>query len=270
MAPALLACAVAVLLPVAAIAVAPGLRAGAAAHGALVLAANGSNGTVASPANHFVALPANRSVALPANGTVAAPVNATAATNHTALAKANGTAPAKSTVLANASAAIALTSEGHQALKALLADLAAEGAFGVARARFVPPSNALTEGKMAFLPKCGEHVTKLVKMIDASYTDTHLEHMLLQECTLEEEQPGQVDTAFNSGEACRDFAGRLAAARMEELKSGSQAGYAAFCEDYYAHSHPTQEPPPTTTVKGAAAGAKVGCSLLCVLLALAL
>mmetsp|Transcript_30985 Transcript_30985/g.92042 ORF Transcript_30985/g.92042 Transcript_30985/m.92042 type:complete len:214 (+) Transcript_30985:60-701(+) len=178
----------------------------------------------------------------------------------------------KNSTNASAAAAVAteapLSYEGKEALKLLLADLKAEGSFGMQVGRFVPYHNVSKDEK-EFLPKCGDHVTKLVRTLHQSYTHAQLEHVLKQECDLEEEFPSSIQTGFKTVEACKEFATKLAEARFEEIDSGSQASYAAFCRAYYQHAYgaPPVQPTPAPVVKSGASHAAAGTTLLLALAA---
>jgi hypothetical protein len=84
-----------------------------------------------------------------------------------------------------------------------------------------------------FLPSCLVHLKRLVKMIDHSYTDMHLQTVLEAECMLEKDFPRSCDSGFERTKHCRDFAKQLHEARMLELDTGSEEGYKQACKDYW-------------------------------------
>jgi len=88
-----------------------------------------------------------------------------------------------------------------------------------------------------FEPMCAAHAEKLIKMVDMAYTDEQLETVVLNECISYKEFPHSdvFPTSFKQHDACKDFAGKLAKARDEELRSGKKKGYEKFCAGYFQH-----------------------------------
>jgi len=73
----------------------------------------------------------------------------------------------------------------------------------------------------------------LIRMVDRSYTDIHLQTVLENECMLEKDFPGSCDSGFLRHKHCTDFAVQLHDARWLELETGSDKGYVQACKDYY-------------------------------------
>jgi len=111
------------------------------------------------------------------------------------------------------------------------------------------PAEAATK-KQGFVGDCTRSVQRTVDMVVRAYTEDQLHQALRQECALDA-QFESIDAGFRSQTACERFAAKLVAARAEESKTGSQNGYAAFCQDYWDHKtgqpigRIEQEPEPT-------------------------
>jgi len=84
-----------------------------------------------------------------------------------------------------------------------------------------------------FMPNCLAHLEQLIRMVDRSYTDIHLQTVLENECMLEKDFPGSCDSGFLRHKHCTDFAVQLHDARWLELETGSDKGYVQACKDYY-------------------------------------
>jgi len=85
-----------------------------------------------------------------------------------------------------------------------------------------------------FMPACLEHTQELVHSVDESYTDMQLRKVLEDECLLDK-QFTTVEDGFDDHQACMKFAKELSAARMKELRTGSDKGYKVFCERFFVH-----------------------------------
>merc|ERR1719473_1574248 len=86
-----------------------------------------------------------------------------------------------------------------------------------------------------FLPKCLAHVERLIAEVDAAYTDAQLEAVLHGECVRGQQFPHTAKTGFSQEASCKEFASELAAARMEELETGSKDAYTTWCQSYFVH-----------------------------------
>merc|ERR1719169_15049 len=84
-----------------------------------------------------------------------------------------------------------------------------------------------------FLPQCLAHVERLIAEVDAAYTDAQLESVLQAECVRGEEFPHTASSGFDEASSCKEFASKLADARMKELETGSKVGYEEWCEAYF-------------------------------------
>jgi hypothetical protein len=85
-----------------------------------------------------------------------------------------------------------------------------------------------------FMPACLDHTKELVQSVDQSYSDMQLRKTLEDECHRDKEF-SHVEDGFDDHQACMKFAKELSAARMKELKTGSDKGYKAFCERFFVH-----------------------------------
>jgi len=65
-----------------------------------------------------------------------------------------------------------------------------------------------------FMPQCLAHLEQLIAMVDRSYTDSHLQTVLENECILEKDFPNSCDSGFSRNKHCHDFAEQLHEARM--------------------------------------------------------
>jgi hypothetical protein len=108
-----------------------------------------------------------------------------------------------------------------------------------------------------FLPRCLDHTKSLVGRVDKSYTDMQLEANLLHQCEMEKQFPRTYDHGFNNHEACKDFAKKLADARMEELENGKTDKYEEFCASYYEHVYPSKEKKAAPKKSGAVRGSSL-------------
>jgi hypothetical protein len=93
-----------------------------------------------------------------------------------------------------------------------------------------------------FLPQCLAHVERLIAEVDAAYTDAQLESVLQAECVRGEEFPHTASTGFDEASSCKEFATKLADARMKELETGSKVGYEEWCEAYFVEKAQQQAP----------------------------
>jgi hypothetical protein len=93
-----------------------------------------------------------------------------------------------------------------------------------------------------FLPQCLAHVERLIAEVDAAYTDAQLESVLQAECVRGKEFPHTASTGFDETSSCKEFATKLADARMKELETGSKVGYREWCEAYFVEKAGQQEP----------------------------
>merc|ERR1719473_1910750 len=84
-----------------------------------------------------------------------------------------------------------------------------------------------------FLPQCLAHVERLIAEVDAAHTDAQLESVLQAECVRGKEFPHTASTGFDEASSCKEFASKLADARMKELETGSKVGYEEWCEAYF-------------------------------------
>lgn len=84
-----------------------------------------------------------------------------------------------------------------------------------------------------FLPVCMEHTKKMAHAMDQASPDSQSVPTLEQECI--GEQPFNFIDSKNADQhaACHEFATHLVAARNDELKTGGQEGYQAFCAYFY-------------------------------------
>merc|ERR1719473_919145 len=92
-----------------------------------------------------------------------------------------------------------------------------------------------------FLPQCLDHVDRLIAEVDAAYTDAQLESVLQAECVRGEEFPHTAKTGFDEASSCKEFATKLAEARMKELETGSKVGYEEWCEAYFVEKAGQQD-----------------------------
>jgi hypothetical protein len=93
-----------------------------------------------------------------------------------------------------------------------------------------------------FLPQCLAHVERLIAEVDAAYTDAQLESVLQAECVRGEEFPHTASSGFDEAASCKEFATKLADARMRELETGSKVGYEEWCEAYFVEKAEQQNP----------------------------
>merc|ERR1719313_2627395 len=100
-----------------------------------------------------------------------------------------------------------------------------------------------------FLPQCLAHVERLIAEVDAAYTDAQLESVLQGECVRGEEFPHTAKTGFDEASSCKEFATKLAEARMKELETGSKVGYEEWCEAYFVEKAGQQDSGATAKVQ---------------------
>jgi hypothetical protein len=100
-----------------------------------------------------------------------------------------------------------------------------------------------------FLPQCLAHVERLIAEVDAAYTDAQLESVLQAECVRGEEFPHTASSGFDEASSCKEFATKLAEARMNELETGSKVGYEEWCEAYFVEKAGGQQDPAAATPK---------------------
>jgi len=93
-----------------------------------------------------------------------------------------------------------------------------------------------------FLPQCLAHVERLIAEVDAAYTDAQLESVLQGECVRGEQFPHTASSGFDEASSCKEFASKLADARMKELETGSKVGYEEWCEAYFVEKASQQNP----------------------------
>ena len=93
-----------------------------------------------------------------------------------------------------------------------------------------------------FLPQCLAHVERLIAEVDAAYTDAQLESVLQSECVRGEQFPHTASSGFDEASSCKEFASKLADARMKELETGSKVGYEEWCEAYFVEKASQQTP----------------------------
>merc|ERR1719409_1585726 len=93
-----------------------------------------------------------------------------------------------------------------------------------------------------FLPQCLAHVERLIAEVDAAYTDAQLESVLQGECVRGEQFPHTASSGFDEASSCKEFASKLADARMKELETGSKVGYEEWCEAYFVEKASQQTP----------------------------
>jgi len=86
-----------------------------------------------------------------------------------------------------------------------------------------------------FKPRCVDHMKRVLRRIDLSYTDEQLRTVLEHECVLDNDFPQTREDGFEHNRACKAYADDLTAARDEELATGKTDGYAEFCKNYYVH-----------------------------------
>lgn len=112
-----------------------------------------------------------------------------------------------------------------------------------------------------FMPECLAHVKELIDMVDNTYTDQQLGSVLKNECKrahklFPESSP---KTGFGDEAKCNELAGKLHDARMEELESGSKAGYEEWCTEYYEmHAAAAGHTSTKSTASASAAGSESG------------
>merc|ERR1719310_1866636 len=108
------------------------------------------------------------------------------------------------------------------------------------------------------MPECLAHVKELIDMVDETYTDAQLGTVLKNECKHAHKFfPETSKTGFADEAKCNELAGKLHDARMEELESGSKAGYEQWCTEYYEmHA----EAAGYTSTKSTASSSKAGSS----------
>jgi len=94
-----------------------------------------------------------------------------------------------------------------------------------------------------FKPRCVEHMRRVLRRIDLSYTDEQLRTVLEHECMLENDFPTTREDGFEHNRACKAYADDLSAARDEELSTGKTNGYDVFCKNYYVHKGGKLEQP---------------------------
>jgi hypothetical protein len=92
-----------------------------------------------------------------------------------------------------------------------------------------------------FMVACLVHTAEVIQRIDGSYTDSHLQTVLENECHLSKEFPLTKKSGFDNHEDCMAFAKDLTRARHEELDDGTTEGYKAFCKDFYETQILTKE-----------------------------
>ena len=107
-----------------------------------------------------------------------------------------------------------------------------------------------------FMPECLAHVKELIDMVDSTYTDQQLGSVLKNECNRAHKMfpESSPSTGFGDHAKCEELAGKLHDARMEELDSGSKAGYEAWCTEYY-EMHAAARGYSSTASTSSAAGA---------------
>merc|ERR1719316_1400344 len=114
-----------------------------------------------------------------------------------------------------------------------------------------------------FMPECLAHVKELIDMVDSTYTDQQLGTVLKNECKrahtyFPESSP---KTGFGDEAKCKELAGKLHDARMEELESGSKDGYEQWCTEYYEmHAEAAGYTSTESTISSSEAGAPASAS----------
>merc|ERR1719327_2258992 len=114
-----------------------------------------------------------------------------------------------------------------------------------------------------FMPECLAHVKELIDMVDSTYTDQQLGTVLKNECKrahtyFPESSP---KTGFGDEAKCKELAGKLHDARMEELDSGSKDGYEEWCTEYYEmHAEAAGYTSTKSTASSTAAGSSESAS----------
>eukprot|EP00930_Biecheleria_cincta_P016528 TRINITY_DN1340_c0_g1_i1.p1 TRINITY_DN1340_c0_g1~~TRINITY_DN1340_c0_g1_i1.p1 ORF type:complete len:325 (-),score=63.86 TRINITY_DN1340_c0_g1_i1:25-999(-) len=87
-----------------------------------------------------------------------------------------------------------------------------------------------------FLPSCREKLKHLVKVAEASYSRPQIEVVLESECELDREFPSVRDRFFDRRKECKDFAHKLAKARVAEVKGETNA-YDGCCKLWWKEAH---------------------------------
>eukprot|EP00441_Pelagodinium_beii_P015248 CAMPEP_0197654782 /NCGR_PEP_ID=MMETSP1338-20131121/39052_1 /TAXON_ID=43686 ORGANISM="Pelagodinium beii, Strain RCC1491" /NCGR_SAMPLE_ID=MMETSP1338 /ASSEMBLY_ACC=CAM_ASM_000754 /LENGTH=483 /DNA_ID=CAMNT_0043230287 /DNA_START=63 /DNA_END=1514 /DNA_ORIENTATION=- len=87
----------------------------------------------------------------------------------------------------------------------------------------------------SYVSVCVDHLKKVARVIDHSYTDEQAEAALETQCNLDKEFSAIREESFEQHKECKIFAKLFTKARQEDLE-GDESRYSLLCNWYYAYS----------------------------------